>query len=52
LVIPELGARLERAGDDLVEADLLDAFPMFLGGDWCRNPRVDEGSKSFAQTFP
>lgn len=48
LIIPELCAGLERARNDLVEADLLDALTMFLGGNLRRHPRIDKGPKAFA----
>ena len=35
----------------LVEADLLDALPMFLGGDGSRDASIDECSQAFAQAL-
>jgi hypothetical protein len=51
LIIAEFGAGLKRAGNDLVETDLLDAFAMFLGGNRGRDAGVDKGSKPFAKTL-
>jgi len=51
LIVAELCPRLQGAGNDLVEPDLLDALTLFNGGNSGRNTGVDECSKAFAQTL-
>ena len=45
----KLGAWLKRAWDNLVESDILDAFPQFFGGDGSGDTGVDQGAKAFAK---
>ena len=43
--------RLEWAWDNLVEADILDAFPLFFRGNGYGDPRVDQCAKAFAKAL-
>ena len=47
----EIGPRLERAGNDLVERKGLDAFAKFLDGRWSGHPGVDQCTQPSAECW-